>query len=73
MKKLILAASILTLSACGGSSTTSSVDNFAETPVVEMKEQAKNTPNTLSGDKDNARYSGEALKGNEMEDPIPQK
>lgn len=54
----------LGLAACG-----SSGDEIVFDTVLgpETKEQIKTLPDTLAGDKDNARYSGENLRGQGME------
>lgn len=67
MKKIILAAALLTLAACG-SSTKSGVTISGNDQGPATKELAKTTPNTLGGDTSNAQYSSEALKGQGMED-----
>ena len=66
MKLLKFAAlfSALGLTACG-----SSGDEIVFDTVLgpETKEQIKALPDTLAGDKENARYSGENLRGHGME------
>jgi len=68
MKKIILAAALLSLAACGGSSTKSGVTITDGVQGPASKELEKTTPNTLGGDTANAKYSSEALKGKGMED-----
>lgn len=65
MKKLILIAALVAVGACSKGQKIV----FDSSLGPRTKDQAKTTPDSLAGDKANASYSGEVLKGSGMEDP----
>ncbi|WP_417458365.1 hypothetical protein [Kordiimonas sp.] len=67
MKKILLIAALTSLSACGMFDGKGDEIIFDKTlgPATEM--QVNSLPNTLEGDKKNARYMNEQLKGENME------
>ncbi len=64
MKKLLILASLISLSACGSDGDAIIFDT---TLGPRTKEQIKTLPGDLRGDKANARVSVEALKGEGLE------
>ncbi|WP_417460277.1 hypothetical protein [Kordiimonas sp.] len=67
MKKILLIAALVSLSACGIFEGKGDEIIFDKTLGPATETQVKNLPNTLEGDKSNARYMNEALKGDNME------
>ncbi|WP_262690984.1 hypothetical protein [Kordiimonas aestuarii] len=67
MKKLFAIAALMSLSACSIFESKGDEIIFDKTLGPATETQVANLPNNLKGDKDNARYSGEALKGEGME------
>ena len=71
MKKLFTIAALMSLpaflSACSIFESKGDEIIFDKTLGPATETQAKNLPNSLKGDKENARYSNEALKGDNME------
>jgi len=61
---MVLAPSLLLLAACSSSGDEIVFDT---TLGPETEDQIEGLPSTLHGDTDNARYSGEDLKGKGME------
>ena len=64
MKKLLILASLISLSACGSDGDAIVFDT---TLGPRTKEQVKKLPNDLRGDKANAKVSIEVLKGEGLE------
>lgn len=61
---LVLVPSMFLLAGCGGSGDEIVFDTILG---PETEDQIEGLPATLHGDTENARYSGEALKGKGME------
>lgn len=67
MKKTLLIAALMSLSACGLFEGKGDEIIFDKTLGPATAVQVDNLPNTLEGDKSNARYMNEQLKGDNME------
>ncbi len=66
MRLFLVVSTAVLLSACGGGGDTV-VFNSVLGP--ETEKQIETLPSTLEGDRANARYSAENLKGKKMESP----
>ncbi|NVJ97836.1 MAG: hypothetical protein HWE25_06775 [Alphaproteobacteria bacterium] len=64
MKKLVMATALLALAACSGKGDEIVFDT---TLGPRSEAQADSLPNTLEGDRANARHSGTSVKGQGME------
>ncbi|WP_417452131.1 hypothetical protein [Kordiimonas sp.] len=67
MKKPFVIAALMSLSACSIFESKGDEIIFDTTLGPATETQAETLPNNLKGDKENARYSNETLKGDGME------